>query len=54
MELTLGYIQMQKLDYISYDEMIEMSSLGANVIATQSIIEIGCKYHAIYYCIRYW
>lgn len=42
------YPNAKKLDYISYDEMIEMSSLGANVIATRAI-EIGCKYHVPIY-----
>ncbi|HSH35465.1 aspartate kinase, partial [Schnuerera sp.] len=33
----------KKLDYISYEEMMEMSSLGARVMETRSI-EIGYKY----------
>ena len=34
----------QKLDYITYDEMIEMSSLGAKVLQVRSV-EIAMKYN---------
>ena len=34
----------KKLDYISYEEMMEMSSLGSKVMETRSI-EIGAKYN---------
>ncbi|EET88484.1 aspartate kinase [Clostridium carboxidivorans P7] len=33
----------KKLDYISYEEMMEMASLGAGVMETRAV-EIGCKY----------
>ncbi|SCG83862.1 aspartokinase II [Proteiniborus sp. DW1] len=33
----------KKLDYISYEEMMEMSSLGAKVMESRSV-EIACKY----------
>lgn len=37
------YSQAKKLDYISYEEMMEMASLGAKVMETRSV-EIGYKY----------
>ncbi|NLW22139.1 MAG: aspartate kinase [Tissierellia bacterium] len=37
------YSKAKKLDYISYEEMMEMSSLGSKVMETRSI-EIGYKY----------
>ncbi len=37
------YPNAKKLDYISYEEMMEMSSLGAGVMETRAV-EIGCKY----------
>jgi len=38
----------KKLDYISYEEMMEMSSLGAKVMETRSV-EIGYRYHVPIY-----
>lgn len=38
----------KKLDNISYDEMMEMSSLGAGVMETRAV-EIGCKYNVPIY-----
>ena len=37
------YKDAKKLDVISYEEMMEMSSLGAGVMETRAV-EIGCKY----------
>lgn len=37
------YKDAKKLDVISYEEMMEMASLGAGVMETRAI-EIGCKY----------
>ena len=42
------YPEAKKLDYISYDEMLEMASLGANVIETRAV-ELGCKYNVPIY-----
>ena len=38
------YTDAKKLDFISYEEMMEMSSLGAGVMETRAI-EIACKYN---------
>lgn len=38
----------KKLDNISYEEMMEMSSLGAGVMETRAV-EIGCKYNVPIY-----
>lgn len=38
------YPNAKKLDYISYEEMMEMASLGAGVMETRAV-EIGCKYN---------
>ncbi|WP_330389931.1 aspartate kinase [Tepidibacter formicigenes] len=38
------YTEAKKLDYISYEEMMELSSLGAGVMETRAV-EIGCKYN---------
>jgi aspartate kinase len=38
------YKEAKKLDFISYEEMMEMSSLGAGVMETRAI-EIACKYN---------
>ena len=38
------YKEAKKLDVISYEEMMEMSSLGAGVMEPRAI-EIGCKYN---------
>ncbi len=38
------YKDAKKLDFISYEEMMEMSSLGAGVMETRAI-EIACKYN---------
>lgn len=37
------YSDAKKLDIISYEEMMEMASLGAGVMETRAV-EIGCKY----------
>ncbi len=37
------YKEAKKLDAISYEEMMEMASLGAGVVETRAV-EIGCKY----------
>lgn len=37
------YKEAKKLEYISYEEMMEMASLGAGVMETRAV-EIGCKY----------
>jgi aspartate kinase len=38
------YSKAKKLDYISYEEMMELSSLGAGVMETRAV-EIGFKYN---------
>lgn len=38
------YPDAKKLDYISYEEMMELASLGAGVMETRAV-EIGCKYN---------
>ena len=38
------YADAKKLDVISYEEMMEMSSLGSGVMETRAV-EIGCKYN---------
>lgn len=42
------YKDSKKLDYISYEEMMEMASLGAGVMETRAV-EIGCKYNVPIY-----
>lgn len=42
------YPNAKKLDYISYDEMLEMASLGAKVIETRAV-ELGSKYQVPIY-----
>ena len=42
------YSGAKKLDYISYEDMIEMASLGAGVMETRAV-EIGCKYNVEIY-----
>lgn len=37
------YTNAKKLDYISYEEMMEMAGLGAKVIETRAV-ELACKY----------
>lgn len=42
------YKDAKKLDVISYEEMMEMASLGAGVMETRAV-EIGCKYNVPIY-----
>lgn len=42
------YKDSKKLEYISYEEMMEMASLGAGVMETRAV-EIGCKYNVPIY-----
>ena len=42
------YKEAKKLDVISYEEMMEMASLGAGVMEPRAI-EIGCKYNILIY-----
>lgn len=42
------YKNAKKLDVISYEEMMEMASLGAGVMETRAV-EIGCKYNVPIY-----
>jgi aspartate kinase len=42
------YPNAKKLDYISYEEMLEMASLGAKVIETRAV-EMGSKYNVPIY-----
>ncbi len=42
------YPNAKKLDYITYEEMMEMASLGAKVIETRAV-ELGCKYNVPIY-----
>lgn len=42
------YKDSKKLDYISYEEMMEMASLGAGVMETRAV-ELGCKYNVPIY-----
>lgn len=42
------YPDAKKLDFISYEEMMEMASLGAGVMETRAV-EIGCKYNVPIY-----
>ena len=37
MPLTLEYCKAKRLDYVSYEEMMEMSALGAGVLETRSV-----------------
>ncbi|MEG0772213.1 aspartate kinase [Clostridium sp.] len=39
-----AYPDAKKIDFISYEEMMEMASLGAGVMETRAV-EIGCKYN---------
>ncbi len=43
-----AYPNAKKLDYISYEEMLEMASLGAKVIETRAV-EMGSKYNVPIY-----
>lgn len=42
------YKEAKKIDYISYEEMMEMASLGAGVMDARAV-EIGCKYNVPIY-----